>query len=298
MQWVVMPRAGFHFSLGILDGKELIGIVQCDYHEGTKTLLTAKTGLVVAVSGKGGVGKTTITALMIKILSKAKRRGILAIDANPDSNLPDVLGVSVTKTVGMVTDELKRAIDRAEIPRGMTKEGILEYRIFEILKETPKFDLLVMGRGEGEGCYCPVNALLTRIIDTLSKNYDLTIMDMAAGLEHLSRRTGRDVDTMIIVTDPSFMGLQTARRIKELSKEVHIEFKKIYLIGNRFSAEMEAFIEQEAEKIGVEYVGIVPPDDNVFKYNLAGKPISDLPDDSPASLAVREILVRIGLYDN
>jgi len=224
------------------------------------TALTAEnTNLVIAVSGKGGVGKTTITALMIKILSEEKnQRSILAIDANPDSNLPDVLGISVSKTVGMVTGNLKKAIEKAEIPIGMTKEGILETRIFEILKETPNFDLLVMGRGEGEGCYCPVNAFLTRIIDTLSKNYDLTIMDMVAGLEHLSRRTDRDVDIMITVTDPSFMGLQTAKRIKELAKEVHIKFKKIYLIGNRFSPEIENTLREEAEKLGIELAGIIP----------------------------------------
>lgn len=254
-------------------------------------------GLVVAVSGKGGVGKTTITALMVKLLSEAKQRDILVIDANPDSNLPDVLGIRVTRTVGMVTDELKKAIERAEIPIGMTKEDILESRVFEILRETPDFDLLVMGRGEGEGCYCPVNTLLTRIIDTLSKNYDLTIMDMEAGLEHLSRRTDRDVDIMIVVTDPSSMGLQTAKRIKELAQEVHIQFKKIYLVGNRFSPEMEPVIKGEADKIGIEFAGMVPHDNDIFEYNLAGKPLSKLSQKSSALLAVKEILMRIGLLD-
>jgi len=265
------------------------------YSLGDRTLVAAKKGLVIAVSGKGGVGKTTITALMVKILSEVKGRSILVIDANPDSNLPDVLGIKVDKTVGIVTDDLKKAIERAEIPREMTKEGILEYEVFKILKETPNFDLLVMGRGEGKGCYCPVNALLTRIIDTLSKNYELTLMDMEAGLEHLSRRTDRDVDIMVIVTDPSSMGFQTAKRIKELAKEVHIAFKKIYLVGNRFSPEMESFLKKEANKIGVEYAGLVPQDDNVFKYNLTGKPIFDLPQESPALRAVKEILMHIGL---
>jgi len=258
-------------------------------------LTTLKTNLVIAVSGKGGVGKTTITALMVKLLSEANQRSILVIDANPDSNLPEVLGIPVTKTVGMVTEDLKKAIEKSAIPLGVTKEGILESRIFEILKETPSFDLLVMGRGEGEGCYCPVNTLLTRIIDTLSKNYDLTIMDMAAGLEHLSRRTDRDVDIMIIVTDPSFMGLQTAKRIKELAKEVHIDFKKLYLIGNRFPAEMEEKLKDEAKKIDIELAGVVPPDDNIFKYNLDGKPLLNLSQESVALHSLRHILERIGL---
>ena len=276
--------------------KELIKTRVCYYARWT-VLSTKKTNLVVAVSGKGGVGKTTITALMIKILSEAGKRSILAIDANPDSNLPDVLGVPVTKTVGMITDELKKSIEKSEIPLGMTKEGVLESRVFGVLKETPSFDLLVMGRGEGEGCYCPVNALLTRIIDTLSKNYDLTIMDMEAGLEHLSRRTDRDVDIMIIVTDPSSMGLQTAKRIKELAKEVHIQFKKTYLIGNRFSPDMEKTLKEKAEKIGVELAGIVPQDENIFKYNLAGKALLDLSPESPAVRSVKQILARIGLFD-
>jgi len=258
-------------------------------------LTTAKTNVVIAVSGKGGVGKTTITALMVKLLSEAKQRSILVVDANPDSNLPEVLGMSVTKTVGMVTEDLKRAVEKSEIPLGMTKEGILESYIFEILKETPSFDLLVMGRGEGEGCYCPVNTLLTRIIDTLSKNYDLTIMDMAAGLEHLSRRTDRDVDIMIVVTDPSLMGLRTAKRIKELAKEVHIHFKKMYLIGNRFPAEMEETLENEAKKIDIELAGVVPHDDDIFKYNLTGKPLLNLSQESPALHSLKDILTRIGL---
>ena len=263
-----------------------------------ENLTTNKANLVIAVSGKGGVGKTSITALMIKLLSETSSgRSILAIDANPDSNLPNVLGISVDKTVGMVTDELKKSIEKAEIPLGMTKEDILESRVFEILKETPDFDLLVMGRGEGEGCYCPVNALLTRIIDTLSKNYDLTIMDMEAGLEHLSRRTDRDVDIMFIVTDPSSMGLQTAKRIKELAKEVQIQFKKIYLIANRVKPEMESKIREDAMKIGVEFAGIVPYDDNVFYYNVEGKPLTSLPNDSPSVASVKKILLKTGLLN-
>ena len=256
-----------------------------------------KRGLVIAVSGKGGVGKTTTTALMVKILSEANRSSILVIDANPDSNLPEVFGIPVTRTVGIVTEELRKAMERSEIPPEMTKEDILETRIFGILKETPSFDLLVMGRGEGEGCYCPVNALLTRIVDRLSKNYDLTIMDMEAGLEHLSRRTDRDVDVMMVVTDPSSMGLQTAKRIREVAKEVRIEFKKFYLVGNRFKPEMEAMLREEAQKLGYEFVGIIPNDDDVFAHNLAGKSLLSLPPGSRAILAVKQILTRIGLLD-
>lgn len=255
-----------------------------------------KAKLVVAIAGKGGVGKTALAALMIKLLGEAKWGSILAIDANPDSNLPNVLGVPATLTVGTVVDELKKSVGKVEIMPETSKREILEYRIFDILRETPNFDLLVMGRTEGEGCYCLVNDLLTDIIDKISKDYDLTIMDTEAGLEHLSRRTDRDVDAMIIVTDPSVMGLQTAERMKELAKEVHIEFKKIYLVGNRCGREIETMLKEKADEIGIEFVGIIPYDENIFKYSLIGKPLLDLPNESPALLAVKEILTRIEFF--
>jgi len=255
-----------------------------------------KKGLVIAVSGKGGVGKTTTTALMTKILSEGcPGKDVLVIDANPDSNLPDVLGVPASRTVGMVTDDLQRALAKSEISPTMSKQDILETRIFEILCETPGFDLLVMGRGEGEGCYCAVNAFLAHIIDRLVGNYDLTLMDMEAGLEHLSRRTDRDVDFMVVVTDPSSMGLLTAKRVKEVAKEVHIDFKRFFLIGNRFRPEMESMLRDEAVRLGYEFVGLVPVDDNVSSFNLSGKPLLGLPADSPALVAVRDILKRMGL---
>jgi CO dehydrogenase maturation factor len=251
---------------------------------------------VVAISGKGGVGKTTLAALMLKILMERKQKSILAIDANPDSNLSNLLGIpTAKKTVGQVTDELKRSLERGEIPPNVIKKDLLEYRIFDILEETPNLDLLVMGRTEGEGCYCLLNKLLTDIIDTLSKNYDLTLMDEHAGLEHLSRRTDRDVDVMVIVTDPSSMGLQTARRIKELAREVHIEFKRIYLVGNRFEPGMERMLREGAEEMGIEYAGYLPHDELVLRYNLEGRPLAELPPESPALLAAKEILMRMGL---
>ncbi len=256
-----------------------------------------KSNLVFSVSGKGGTGKTTIVALMIKILSERKGRSILAIDADSDSNLSNVLGAPVTKTVGNVTSEFKESIVKGEVLPTMIKKDILEYRIFEILNETPSFDILAMGRSGGEGCYCAVNDFITDIIDAISKNYDLTIIDMQAGLEHLSRRTDRDVDVMIVVTDPSSLGFQTARRIKELAKEVHIEFKKIYLVGNRFKPEMESMPKDEAAKMGIEYAGNIPHDENVLKYNLEGRPLVELPPESPALAATKNILIRIGLLD-
>jgi len=255
----------------------------------------SKGSLVIAIAGKGGTGKTVLTALTLKLLLKHNGRRILVVDADPATNLPDVLGMSLENTVGMGANELKKKIGSDEIPPGVDKKGLLEGLIMQTLVETPKFDLLAMGRTEGEGCYCLVNTLLTDIIDTLSKNYDLTLMDMEAGLEHLSRRTDRDVDIMIVITDPSRMGLETARRIRDLAKEVHIKFQKIYLVGNMFPAGIGETLKKQAESFGIELGGIVPVDPNVVNFGMVGRPLLELPDDSPAVVAVKKILEKIGL---
>ncbi len=252
--------------------------------------------LVVSVSGKGGVGKTTLVALLLKaLLERDDGRDILVVDADPAANLPDVLGVKVEKTVGMVANELKRKIEKGQLPMGVSKSDLLEAWVYSTLLELENFDMLVMGRTEGEGCYCYVNSILTRILDTLLSNYDLVLMDMEAGLEHLSRRTDKDVDVMVIVTDPSLMGFKTALRIKELAEEVHIEVKKIYIVGNRFPAEMEERLREWASKIGVEAAGVIPNDSLIAEYNLAGRSLLDLPSDSPALSSAREIAKRIGI---
>jgi len=250
---------------------------------------------VVSISGKGGVGKTTVTALMLKNLIMNDGRSILVVDADPSTNLPDVLDVPIKKTVGMVTDDLKKGISKGTVSSTISKEGILEAKIFEVLVETPHFDLLAMGRSEGEGCYCMVNHMLTKVVDSLSKNYDLALMDMEAGLEHLSRRTDRDVDIMLIVTDQSKMGLQTAKRIRELVDEVHINFKKMYLIGNRFEEKSLPSFTEAAESQGLEFIGSIPTDPTVSKYNVEGASLLKLPDDSIAVKKASELMKRIDL---
>ncbi|HUY01306.1 MAG TPA: AAA family ATPase [Candidatus Deferrimicrobium sp.] len=251
---------------------------------------------VIAVSGKGGVGKTTFSALLTRALVKTKK-DILVMDCDPDANLPDMLGVSVMRkdTVGGKTAKLKEMISKGKIPPQMSKQSILEKEIFEVLIEADNFDLLTMGCSEGPGCYCFANQIATTILDTLSKNYDITLMDMEAGLEHLSRRTTRDVDIMIIVTDPSKMGLQTAKRIKELSKEVGIEFKKMYLVGNKFTPEIQGILEKAAAETGIELLGIIPHSNDILEFNLEGKSLFDLPEDSPAVIAVQEMAKKLNL---
>lgn len=252
--------------------------------------------LVIAVSGKGGVGKTTFSALFIKALTKTKK-DILVMDCDPDANLPDLLGVPVMRkdTVGGKAAKLKELISKGKIPPQMTKKGILEKEIFDVLIEEDDFDLLTMGCSEGPGCYCFANQLATQILDTLSENYDITLMDMEAGLEHLSRRTTRDVDILVIVTDPSRMGLQTAKRIKELSKEVGLKFKKIYLVGNKFMPEMQPILEKTGEELGIEVLGIIPPNDQIAQFNLEGKSLFNLPDDNAAAKAVQQMAKKMNL---
>ncbi|MGD2200656.1 MAG: AAA family ATPase [Candidatus Bathyarchaeota archaeon] len=250
---------------------------------------------VVSISGKGGTGKTTLTALLLKWLIKNTEEIPLVVDADPSTNLPDVLGLELSRTVGQTSKELKDKIEAGALSPSLSKSDILEGNVFQTLVEEERFDLLAMGRSEGEGCYCFVNNILTRILDTLTKNYTVTLLDMEAGLEHLSRRTDRDVDAMIVVTDPSKMGFETARRVKELVEEVHIDVKDIYLVGNRFPPEMEDVLQENADEIGMTYGGLLPVDQNVMSFNLTGKPLLDLPEDSPAFKAVELIALKIGL---
>lgn len=250
----------------------------------------------LSISGKGGSGKTTLTALLLKVLIQSKGdRSILVIDADPATNLPEALGLKVEKTVGTVTNELRKQMDQDALSLGISKERLLETWVYNILVETPNFDFLAMGRSEGEGCYCYINSVLTRILDVIADNYDIILMDMEAGLEHLSRRTAKDVDILLIVTDPSKMGFETAKRIREVADEVHIKIKRAYLIGNQFTSEMEGLLMGRAKEIGVEYGGFIPTDPNIYRHNLEGKPLLHLPSDSPAVIAAEQIAKRINL---
>lgn len=254
--------------------------------------------LVVSVSGKGGTGKTTLVALLLKVLLGNENRNfrdILVVDADPDTNLPDVLGIEIRKTVGMVANELKKKVEKGQIPPSVSKREILEAWVYETLVEEDKFDMLVMGRTEGEGCYCYVNSVLTGILDVLLSNYDLILMDMEAGLEHISRRTDKDVDTMIVVVDPSVMSFRTAVRIKELVKEVHIQIKNLYLVGNRFSGTLKEKFWELASNTGIDVAGLIPEDEKIHEYGITGRSLLELPQNSPSVLAAKEVAKNIGL---
>ena len=250
--------------------------------------------MIISVAGKGGTGKTTIAALILKALIEETDKTILFVDADPSTNAPVVLNMPVKKTVGDVVEEFRKTVlDSTEL--GVDKSRIIEKLIMEILLESPKFDLLAMGRGEGEGCYCYVNSVLTSILDRLTGNYDVVIMDMEAGLEHISRRTNRNVDVMFVVTDPSRMSLETAKRIKELIPEVHVEIRKLYVIGNKIPYEEFENYAKKVEEFDLQLIGVVPPDPEILNFSIRGLSLLKIPNSSSSYEAVKNICRKIGL---
>ena len=243
----------------------------------------------IAVTGKGGTGKTVVTALLIRHVMRGERV-LLAVDADPDTNLPEALGDTVSRTVGDIREMILEGL-----PPDADKMLVLESRIYEILTETPKYDLLVMGRPDGPGCYCYANNLLRGIMDRITKNYDLTIIDTAAGLEHLSRRIIRNLDILLVVTDGSRKGLATAERIRDLAGELDLGFKKIYIILNKVTPENRESLQKYASELDFEIAGTIPFDPELADYDLDGTPLIDLPDDSEAVTEVERIaeLIRI-----
>ncbi|MHA1669990.1 MAG: nucleotide-binding protein [Promethearchaeota archaeon] len=241
---------------------------------------------IISVSGKGGVGKSTLLVLMLKhVIESKKYKNVLIIDADPDANIGDIIGeyVGFKQTVGGKMTALKEKIQKRQIPLEVSKNQIIESEVFEALIEMDDFDLLEMGRGEGEGCYCSVNNALKHIIDVLSKNYDLVLIDSPAGLEHFARRTGQDVTDLVIVTDASKMGFHTMERIVEVTNEVHLNFKNILVIGNRFPEDMKNLLTEKVDNIKddrVKFLGILPNDDEISKMNLLDKNLLDISSDS------------------
>ncbi|AGK61990.1 CO dehydrogenase maturation factor [Archaeoglobus sulfaticallidus PM70-1] len=246
--------------------------------------------VTIAVTGKGGTGKTIISALLIHFLSK--KYDLLAVDADPDSNLPDALGVTPRKTLGEIREVFQ--VSRDEMGT-LNKEQWLEGKIYsEAITETDDYDLLVMGRPEGEGCYCFANSLLRGVLRKLMKHYDVVVIDTEAGLEHFSRGTISGADYILVVTDMSRKGLSTAKRIKELSSDLKLNFKKIYLVGNRIMNEDGAeVIKKFADEEGLELLELLPYSEEIVKFDIEGKPVVMLDDNSDYSLRVKKIAEKL-----
>jgi CO dehydrogenase maturation factor len=235
-----------------------------------------------AVSGKGGTGKTVFSALLVREL--IKKGTVLAVDADADSNLPEVLGADVYGTVGDIREELLEK--KYELPPQSGKDVWLEGKTYEILSENKGFDLLVMGRPEGPECYCMVNNLLRRIMDMLSENYEYTVIDSEAGLEHISRRTTISVQDMIVIADGSQQSFNTAVRIRELAEKLGARFSHMYIVLNR----MKDPDPQRAEETGLTYLGNIPYDPEIETACHEGVP---LPENSGAAESVQHLLEKI-----
>ena len=253
---------------------------------------------VIAVAGKGGVGKTTLTGLIIQYLGEKGKGPILAVDADANSNLNEVLGVKVESTLGEVREEVARAemAKDSPIPAGMTKADYMEFKFDDALAEDDNFDLLVMGRTQGKGCYCFVNGLLQAQLQRLEKNYPYIIVDNEAGMEHISRGVLPSMQTAILVSDCSRRGVQAVGRIAELIKECDMHPQKVGLIINRApGGVLNQGTREEIEKQGLHLLGVVPQDETVFEYDCEGRPTVQLPEDSPVKKAIREIVDNLGL---
>lgn len=251
---------------------------------------------LIAVCGKGGTGKTALIAIMTKILTQNNRYKILLIDADPAMCLPGVLGVKATKTVGDIREEIIK--QAAKFPGKEEKVKIvneLDYKILDALSEKRGFGLLVMGRPEVAGCFCPVNTLLRDAIETLSKGFDITLIDGEAGIEQINRQVIRNVDTPLVLTDLSARGLETAALIKNIvDTKKFINYTQMGLVINR-SRGNEGLAQKLAQKSGLELLGVIPEDENITHYDFEGKPLMQLPEDCSSVMAVEKILERIGL---
>lgn len=245
----------------------------------------------IAVAGKGGVGKTTLTGLLIRYLTEKRKGPVLAVDADANANLNEVMGVFVEGTVGHIREEaLETAGGR---PHGMSLDEYLDMRIEQVMVEAKGFDLLVMGRPEGPGCYCAANNVIRKYTDHLIETYPYIVTDNEAGLEHMSRRTTQNTDLLLIVSDPSARGIRTAGRVNGIVDELKLDVRRRGLILNRVVGGLTDDLKSVVEAEGLELYGVVPADDAINEFDLKGRPLAELPQDSPSVRAFYEILDRL-----
>ena len=242
----------------------------------------------IAVAGKGGTGKTTVTGLVIQHLLADGQGPILAVDADPNANLGDVLGLEVETTVGGLQAETLRQIHN--LPAGIPLDRHMEYELHQALVEGEGVDLLVMGRGEGDGCYCAVNHILKRYLESIRGNYTHVAMDNEAGMEHLSRHVTQGVDLLLIVSDANPVAVRAASRINALTNELDLKIKERYLVLNNLRGEVPERVQEEVNRSGLEVLGRIPHDEAIAALNLEGRPISELAAGSDA-LSVMESML-------
>lgn len=256
----------------------------------------------IALAGKGGVGKTTIAGMVIKYLIQSQPGAVLAIDADPSSNLNMVLGLDLEWTVGDIREDILTQVKSSlgatgaalgTMPDGVTKREYLDYEIRSALSEGERFDLIAMGRSEGPGCYCAVNHNLREVVDSISKNYRYVVIDNEAGMEHLSRRTTRDVQHLLIVSDPTQRGIVAAERIAEYRKALGINIENVYLIINRLPGDLPDALQARIVLLDIPLLGVIPNDSELTTMEFSGEPLINLGDDSPVYQSVAGMMDSI-----
>ena len=250
----------------------------------------------IAVAGKGGVGKTTTCGMLIDYLCNKGAGPVLVVDADANSNLNEVLGVEVETSLGQIREEMAQAELKGTIPTGMTKADYAEFKFNSALIEEDDFDMLVMGRTQGKGCYCYVNGVLKTQVDKYAKNYKYIVMDNEAGLEHVARGTLPHVDTMLLVSDCSRRGVQAAARVAEIVEEMNLKPGVMGLIINRApGGVLDDGVKAEIEKYGLKLLGVLPQDDSVYRCDCDGEPSAKLPASNPVKQALKSVMAEVGL---
>ena len=250
----------------------------------------------IAVAGKGGVGKTTTCGMLIDYLTQKGKGPVLVVDADANSNLNEVLGVEAETTLGAIREEMAQAELKGSIPTGVTKADYAEFKFNSALIEEDDFDMLVMGRTQGKGCYCYVNGVLKTQVDKYAKNYKYIVMDNEAGLEHVARGTLPQVDTMLLISDCSRRGIQAAARVAEMVEEMNLKPGKMGLIVNRApGGVLDDGVKAEIEKHGMTLLGVLPQDEGVYRCDCDGEPSAKLPQSNPVKQALKGIMEALGI---
>lgn len=246
----------------------------------------------IAVAGKGGVGKTTFTALLIRELMRQEKGIILAVDADPNSNLNEALGIDVDDSISNILEEVRLGDD---VPIGMGKDSFTEYRLSQIIKEGKGMDLIQMGLPQQNGCYCYPNNLMRMYLEQLQQNYEYVIIDNEAGMEHLSRRIVADIDMLFIISDTSVRSIRSAAKVLELIKVLKISIPEVYLIITKTGEAGIDGLKEEIAKTGLGLIGTIPYDVQAVTFDFEGKPLINLPDDSLSVMAVKAIVEKAGV---
>lgn len=245
----------------------------------------------IAVAGKGGCGKTSLAALVIRYLKNHGKVPILAVDADANANLGESLGLEVRQTIGTILSLFQ--YEKIGIPQGMTKEAYLEYKLNETIVESSGIDLVTMGRGQGPECYCYPNLILKKFIDGLAKSYASVVMDNEAGMEHLSRKTTEDMDALLLVSNHTVKGIRAIARIKALVNELKLSFREQLVVINLVPDKLDPLIAREMEQLGLKADALIPEDDELYQFDLEQKPLLNMPETSIAVQAVNALMEKV-----